>query len=123
VSRISNNRLRILVSSVVGVIVFIIVGFGVEILLGTFLAGVVAALIATYKTCSSGFTAWMATALVTTLLETVLLASGLLVPASINRFNIPILVATIADAVLTFVLCGIGGLLGNSIGRKYLNKK
>jgi hypothetical protein len=83
----------------------------------------VAALIATYKTGMSGFTAWMTTAIVASLLEIVLLASGLLVPISVARFQISLLVATIADAVLTFIICAIGGLLGNTVGRKYLNRK
>jgi hypothetical protein len=105
-----------------GVIVFVIVGFGVEILAGTFLAGVVAALIATYKTGVSGFTAWMITAIISVILQTGLIVSGALVDASVNRFHISLLVATIADAAITFVICAIGGLLGNTIGQKYLNR-
>jgi hypothetical protein len=123
VSRILDIRFRIILSSIIGVIVFIIVGLGVEILFGTFLAGVVAALIATYKTDVSGFTAWMATAIIATILQTVLLMSGLLVPKEVAGFQYSLLVVTIVDAAITFVICAIGGLLGNSIGRRYLNGK
>jgi hypothetical protein len=92
-------------------------------LVGTFLAGLVAALVATYKTGSSGFAAWMATAIVATILQTVLLLSGLLVPKEVDGFHTSLLVVTIVDAAITFVICTLGGLLGNSIGRKYLNRK
>jgi hypothetical protein len=96
-----DSRYRLPLGVIIGVIVFLAVGFGLNNgTLGAFLAGLVAAIVGASKTKTYGRGAYFFTAIISVI--------------------IPLIIVVIGNAFLVLVLCAVGGIIGNAFGRRFL---
>jgi hypothetical protein len=111
------------IGAIIGVIVFLAVGFGLNNgTLGAFLAGLVAAIVGASKAKVYGMGSYIFTAIISVIITVVLLSSGLIVTKSSIELHYPLVFVIIGDALLVFVLCAAGGVIGNVFGRRFINK-
>jgi hypothetical protein len=116
-----DSRYRLPLGVIIGVIVFLAVGFGLNNgTLGAFLAGLVAAIVGASKTKTYGRGAYFFTAIISVIITVVLLSSGLIVAKSSIQLQYPLIIVVIGNAFLVLVLCAVGGIIGNAFGRRFL---
>ncbi len=111
------------IGAIIGVVVFLAVGFGLNNgALGAFLAGLVAAIVGASKAKVFGMGSYIFTSIISVIITVVLLSSGLIFAKSSIELHYPLVFVVISDAFLVFVLCAVGGVIGNVFGRRFINK-